>query len=93
MRIPRRSGGTLHAIERLTDRSRSAFRRYNPGSVLPRRIVPHVLGMAALELRYPVALRILVETDDALSYRIHATCTLAERALGPEELLPIAAFP
>jgi hypothetical protein len=49
--------------------------------------------MAALELRYPVVLRILVKTDDALSYSIHATCTLAECTLRPEELLPIAAFP
>jgi hypothetical protein len=55
--------------------------------------VPDVLVMAALELRYPVALRILVETDNALSYSIHATCTLAERAQRPEELSPIAAFP
>jgi len=37
----------------------------NPGSLLPGRIVPQVLGMTAVQRRNPVLLVILVEFDDA----------------------------
>jgi hypothetical protein len=39
------------------------FRRH-PGPVLPRRIVPHVLTVSALEVRDPVMFEVLMKTDD-----------------------------
>ena len=71
--VRRRSSGALGATEHLTDGLRSALRGYDPRSVLPWWIVPNVLSVAALELRYPVALSILVKADDASSYRLHVS--------------------
>lgn len=45
----------VRTVEGLTHLGRSAFGRGDPGSLLPRRPVPNVLGVAALELRHPVA--------------------------------------
>jgi hypothetical protein len=42
----------------------AAFRRRNPRPTLPRRIVPHVLRVAAFEIRDPIAAIILMESND-----------------------------
>jgi hypothetical protein len=55
-----RTAAQLHA-----EVAASSFRRGYPGSNLPWGIVPHVLGVAAVEVGYPVPLSILVEIDDA----------------------------
>jgi hypothetical protein len=43
----------------------AAFRRDDPGTVLPGRIVPDVLGMTTFEVGDPVVVLILVKSDDA----------------------------
>src|SRR5919202_152615 len=67
----RRSQGTTGsslpaagAVEGAPEHARSALRRQDPRAFLPRRIMPHVLSVAALEIRHPVALQILVKADD-----------------------------
>jgi len=42
-----------------------SFGRDDPGSVLPGRIVPDVLGMTTFEVGDPVVVLILVKADDA----------------------------
>lgn len=43
---------------------RPAFQRLHPRSVLPRRIVPHVLPVPTLQIGYPVAALILMERNN-----------------------------
>jgi hypothetical protein len=43
----------------------AAFGSDNPGTVLPGRIVPDVLGMTTFEVGDPVVVLILVKSDDA----------------------------
>src|SRR3954454_15395283 len=52
----------------------STFAGHHPGTLLPGRIVPHVLIVTALELRHPVTLLVLMETDDE-PLRCHLTCS------------------
>src|SRR5690242_9456815 len=67
-----RPGGSLtrfrliaaHAVELDPDPRRPAFRRGHPRAYLPRRIVPHVLRVPALELGHPVTVLVLMITDD-----------------------------
>jgi hypothetical protein len=52
--------------------------RQHPGADLPRRVVPDVLRVAALEIRDPVILFILMKADNP---SIHAS-SIATKALG-----------
>jgi hypothetical protein len=52
------------AIEAASDHRRAAFRRQHPGAFLPRRLMPDVLSVAALQVRDPVAFCVLMEADD-----------------------------
>lgn len=47
-----------------TDARRASFRRRHPWTALPRRIVTHVLRMAACEVGDPIAAVVLVKSDD-----------------------------
>ncbi len=49
----------------MTDKPGAAFFGEDPGPDCPRRVVPHVAGVAALEVGYPVAAFVLVKTNDA----------------------------
>ena len=52
------------ALELRTEVRRAALRRGDPHADLPRRIVPHVLRVPALELGHPVAFLVLMVADD-----------------------------
>jgi len=53
-RIRRRAGAAFRALQHLANHRRSALGRNNPGATDPWGIVPNVLIVTALELRYPV---------------------------------------
>ena len=53
------------AVQPSTNEAESTIRRGNPRSDLPGRVVTDVLGVAALEVRNPVLLFVLVEANDA----------------------------
>jgi hypothetical protein len=55
---------TLHASQSLADETRTSRFGRHPRPRLPRRIVPHVLRVAALELGNPMSFIILMEADD-----------------------------
>jgi hypothetical protein len=57
---------TILAIQTTTDSRCAPLWRRRPRAIYPRRIVAHVLGMATFKLRYPVALLILMKSDDFL---------------------------
>jgi hypothetical protein len=48
----------------LTERLAAAFGADDPGTIGPRRVVPNVLVVPALELSNPMLLVILVEAND-----------------------------
>jgi hypothetical protein len=54
----------LRAREFSADARRAPFRRRHPRTALPRRIVSHVLCVAALEIGNPIAAIVLMESDD-----------------------------
>jgi hypothetical protein len=56
---------TENAVQGSTDEASSPIFRRHPRPNLPGRIVPHVLGMAALEFGNPMLLIILVESNDS----------------------------
>jgi hypothetical protein len=56
---------TKRAIEESIEPAGPSFCRRDPGPDLPRRVVPSVLGMPALEVRYPVTFVVLVKPRDA----------------------------
>lgn len=64
----RRSGNRRHvaeeAIEFCAEFVLPTVFREDPGSLLPRRVVPNVLRMLAIEVRDPDAVRILMKTYD-----------------------------
>jgi hypothetical protein len=70
-RIWGRSRCTLHAAKNLTDSSSTTFGCRNPRTALPRRIVTDMLVMAALKLRDPMQLFVLVEPYDATLHFYH----------------------
>ena len=77
---------TFHAHQRLGEKTLSPRFRGDPLAYLPGRIVPHVLGVTAFEIGYPVLLFILMESDDLSrnsGIRSHQPCTLS---------IPIAPF-
>src|SRR5690348_1385768 len=68
--IQRLAGDAFAALEGLSEMTRATLRARHPLSIDPRRIVAHVLIVAALELRHPVQLVVLVISDDTL---VHAS--------------------
>src|SRR5688572_1272216 len=54
-----------HAMQDGSDARLAAFGSDDPGTVLPGRIVPDVLGMTTFEVGDPVVVLILVKADDA----------------------------
>jgi len=59
----------LLARERFADLLYAALRRHHPGAIGPRRVVPHVLWVAALEVGDPVAVLILMKAHDSPIHR------------------------
>ena len=55
---------TLHTPHGVPDEARPTRFRRHPRPRLPWRIVPHVLGVTALQLRNPVLFLVLMEADD-----------------------------
>lgn len=55
---------TLHATKRAADEARPAGFRCDPRPRLPRRLVPHMLRVTALEVGDPMTFIILMEPDD-----------------------------
>lgn len=62
--VGRRAGVAFLALKRASDHRRAAFRRDDPRTINPWRIVARVLEVAAVKLGHPVTLRVLVKTDD-----------------------------
>lgn len=60
--------GAFCAGETLADVLEAALRGDDPWTALPWRIVTDVLDVAALELRHPVGVLVLVEADDTPRY-------------------------
>jgi hypothetical protein len=56
----------LFAVQHLTDHSAAPFNGNHPGSLNPRRIVAHMLVVAAGELGDPIAFVVLVKAYDRL---------------------------
>ena len=56
--------GTLHAQQGVAEEACPADLGDHPGPVLPGRIMPHVLGVTALEVGNPVSFFVLMEADD-----------------------------
>jgi hypothetical protein len=54
-----------HALQPLADHAGSTGVGQHPWSDLPRRLVAHVLGVAALEVGHPVAFGVLVKSRDS----------------------------
>ena len=52
------------ALQPLANHAGPAVVGENPRTHLPRRVVAHVLGVAALQVGHPVILGVLVKTDD-----------------------------
>jgi hypothetical protein len=78
-----RSGDVaIPAVERRTERGFTPLRGRDPGSVHPRRVVTHVLLMAALELGHPVALLILVVSRDS---PVHERILIARNVLNSKK--------
>jgi hypothetical protein len=59
-----------HATERGADAARPSGGRGNPFADLPGRIMAHVLRVPALEIRDPVALRVLMESGDPARHAV-----------------------
>jgi len=62
----------------------STFRRFDPGTIDPRRLVAHMLWVAAFQLGHPVAMLVYVKSDDLLSHarlrvRIRGSPSLSAR--------------
>ena len=57
-------GDAFHASQRRADERRAAFRRGDPWTDLPRRIVADMLRVAALEIGDPVLFIILMKSDN-----------------------------
>jgi hypothetical protein len=49
----------------MTEKARASFRRRNPLAIHPRRIVPHMAGVSALEFGDPVAAFVWMEPNDS----------------------------
>jgi hypothetical protein len=62
----------LFAIELDTDPALPALGRRHPRTLLPRRLMAHVLRVSALKLGHPVGVLILMEADDFLFHRWRA---------------------
>lgn len=54
----------MHAVQHGAEHGPATFFGYNPGPVLPGRIVPHVLRVAAFQVGDPVVFLVGVEADD-----------------------------
>lgn len=61
----REFGAALLAVQFRADAPAPAFRGDHPRPVDPRRPVPHVLRMAALEIGNPIVSFVLMKADDA----------------------------
>src|SRR5437762_12010996 len=59
-----RNFSALQAFEGLSDPLRPSLRRHYPLPRLPRRIVPHMTGMAAFQIGDPMPLVILMKPDN-----------------------------
>ncbi len=59
----------LFAIELGAEPALPAFRRRHPRTLLPRRMMAHVLRVSALKLGHPVAVLVLVESNYFLFHR------------------------
>ncbi len=70
--IRRRTLGAFDAAQYLAESLRPALRADHPWPVLPRRVVPHMLIVAALELSNPMTLLVLMKPHDATFYSPHA---------------------
>ena len=55
----------MHAAQHGAEHLVTPLFRGDPGAILPRRIVAHVLSVSAFEVRYPVAFVVEVKADDA----------------------------
>lgn len=86
---------TFHALKRVTKFPATARFTDYPGTVLPRRIVPNMLGMPTAELRHPMLFFVLMEADDALPshgmplIRLPDWRTYCGRSMGASLSLPI----
>jgi hypothetical protein len=75
---------TIHAPQRVPDEACPARFRSNPRSRLPGRIVPHVLGVAALQVGDPMSFLVLMEADDLSRDRRPWLCIGVQSALDAE---------
>ncbi len=73
---------TILAIQTTADGRGAALRRLCPRAVDPRRVVPHVLGVATFKLRYPVPLLILMKSDDFLFHDKRARVSVGDTHAG-----------
>ena len=67
--LTRVSGCAFLTEELDAQKRRTPLRRQHPGPQLPWRIVPHMLPMAAFEVRDPMTFVVGVKTDDPARYR------------------------
>src|SRR6185295_13728913 len=65
---------TLLTVQRLSEMLSPTLRRQNPWAIGHRRLVTHVLTMATLEIRHPIAILIQMIADNDL---MHARTSLA----------------
>jgi len=70
-------GRAFQALQRRTDERRAPFWRRHPWTDLPRRIVADMLRVAALQIRHPMSLIVLMEADDS---RGHAADVIRQTA-------------
>ena len=57
-------GVTLDTVELMAEKVVAAFLRSHPGPHGPGRVVADVLSVAAVEVRYPIAVFVLMKADN-----------------------------
>ena len=75
----------VEAVERMTDEARSALGRQHPRPLHQRRVVAHVLPVAASQDRPPVAQLVLFEIDNRLFHHGEGMPTRWSRPTGGRE--------
>jgi hypothetical protein len=77
-------GITFDAIQLLANESGAAFVSKDPGSECPRRVMPDMAGVPAIQVRYPITKFVLVKADNASfhsnTFRLWVLPGLAVRA-------------
>jgi hypothetical protein len=64
---------TFNAVELMAEKLFTAFPRSYPGPYGPGWVMTDVLGMAAVEVRYPIAVFVLMKADNA-SFHLDIFC-------------------